>query len=163
MSETPQPEETPAAQPGASAPPPAGPPAPPPAAPPPGYAPPPTWPPQAPPPAGYAPPPPGYAAPAPAPYPYTPAPPTSSNAIIGLVLAIVSWVVCPVIPAIVALVLARSSTQEIARSGGAVGGAGLNTATRVISWINIGVYAALIVGFGIFFLIIAIAGAASSR
>ena len=66
-------------------------------------------------------------------------PVTSTNAVIGLVLAIVSWVVCPIIAAIVALVLARSSSKEIAASGGSVGGAGLNTATRIIAWINIGV------------------------
>ncbi len=64
---------------------------------------------------------------------------TSTNAVIGLVLAIVSWIVCPIIAAIVALVLARSSSKEIEASGGRVGGAGLNTATRIIAWINIGV------------------------
>lgn len=66
-------------------------------------------------------------------------PTTSTNAIVGLVLAIVSWVVCPIIAAIVALVLAHSSDKEIKASGGTVGGAGLNTATRIIAWINIGV------------------------
>lgn len=66
-------------------------------------------------------------------------PPTSTNAIVGLVLAIVSWVICPIIAAIVALVLAHSSDKEIKASGGMVGGAGLNTATRIIAWINIGV------------------------
>ena len=64
---------------------------------------------------------------------------TSTNAIIGLVLAIVSWVVCPIIAAIVALVLAHSSSKEIASSDGRVSGAGLNTATRIVAWINIGV------------------------
>ena len=66
-------------------------------------------------------------------------PPTSTNAIVGLVLAIVSWVICPIIAAIVALVLAHSSDKEIKASGGTIGGAGLNTATRIIAWINIGV------------------------
>jgi hypothetical protein len=66
-------------------------------------------------------------------------PVTSTNAIIGLVLAVVSWIVCPIIAAIVALVLAHSSSKEIAASDGRVGGAGLNTATRIIAWINIGV------------------------
>ena len=68
-----------------------------------------------------------------------PGPTTSTNAIIGLVLAIVSWVICPIIAAIVALVLARSSGKEIKASQGRVGGAGLNTATRIIAWLNIGV------------------------
>jgi hypothetical protein len=67
------------------------------------------------------------------------APTTSTNAVIGLVLAIVSWAVCPIIAAVAALVLARSSSKEIAASAGRVTGAGLNTATRIIAWINIGV------------------------
>jgi hypothetical protein len=64
---------------------------------------------------------------------------TSMNAVIGLILAIVSWVVCPIIAAIAALVLARSSDKEIKASGGTVDGSGLNTATRIIAWLNIGV------------------------
>ena len=85
------------------------------------------------------------------------APVTSTNAIVGLVLAIVSWVVCPIIAAIVALVLAHSSDKEIKASGGTVGGSGLNTATRIIAWINIGVsivaglVIAALVAFGVIF------------
>jgi hypothetical protein len=85
------------------------------------------------------------------------APTTSTNAVIGLVLAIVSWVVCPIIAAIAALLVARSSTKEIAASGGRVGGAGLNTATRIIAWINIGIsivagiVVMLLVAFGVIF------------
>jgi len=85
------------------------------------------------------------------------APPTSTNAVIGLVLAIVSWVLCPIIAAIVALVLAHSSDKEIKASGGTIGGAGLNTATRIIAWINIGVsivaglVVAVLVAFGVIF------------
>ena len=93
---------------------------------------------------------------------YRPSPPTSTNAIVGLILAVISWVICPVIPAIVALVLARLSSQEIERSQGAVDGAGLNTATRIIAWINIGVWGALIVGFGLLFLIFGVIAAVSS-
>ena len=106
------------------------------------------------------PPPPAPAAPAaatpppPAPMPPAPgqvstAPPTSTNAIIGLVLSIAAWVLCPIIAAIIALVLASSSSKEIAASGGTVGGAGLNTATRIISWINIVVYGIGAIVFGI--------------
>ncbi|MGI9196403.1 MAG: DUF4190 domain-containing protein [Candidatus Nanopelagicales bacterium] len=105
-----------------------------------------------------------YAPPAypPAPgYSYAPVQTTSTSAVIGLVLAIVSWAVCPVIPAIIALVLAHQSTREIQASNGAVGGAGLNTATRIISWINIGLWAALIVGFGLLFLFVAIISTAN--
>ena len=53
-------------------------------------------------------------------------------------LAIASFVVCPLIPAIVALVLCGSARKEIANSGGTVGGEGLISAARIIAWINIG-------------------------
>jgi hypothetical protein len=88
----------------------------------------------------------------------TAGPTTSTNAIVGLVLAIVSWALCPIIAAIAALVVARSSDKEIKASGGTIDGAGLNTATRIIAWLNIGVMvvAGLVVavlaflGFGFF-------------
>lgn len=99
-------------------------------------------------------PPPGYPG-------YAPAPTTSTSAIVGLVLAIASWAVCPIVLAIVALVLAKKSGDEIAASQGRVSGEGLNTATKVIAWINIGLYAAVIVIFGAIFLIALVAGAAS--
>lgn len=105
----------------------------------------------------------GYSAPQGAPaYPTYHAPPsrpTSSNAIVAFVLSILSWVVCPVIPAVVALVLVNKSEQEIAASQGAVTGSGFNTASKIISWINIGVYAAVIVIGGIFLLIAALLSA----
>lgn len=89
---------------------------------------------------------------APAPMPAV-APATSTNAIVGFVLSILSWILCPIIPAIIALFLARSSDREIAASGGRVGGSTLNTATRVISWINIVVMALGGVVFAILFVL----------
>jgi hypothetical protein len=59
------------------------------------------------------------------------------------VLSIASWVVCPVIPAIVALVFASKADREIAMSNGWVTGAGMVTASKIVAWINIGFYAAL--------------------
>ncbi|MFM9134313.1 MAG: hypothetical protein ACKOT0_02565, partial [bacterium] len=59
------------------------------------------------------------------------------------------WVLCPIIAAIVALFIAHSSDKEIKESGGSLGGAGLNTATRIISWINIVVYALIGILVGI--------------
>ena len=67
---------------------------------------------------------------------------TSQNATIALVLAIVSWLLCPVIPAVVALFLCRSAKQEIAASGGRITGEGLVTASKVVSWLNIAFYLA---------------------
>lgn len=88
------------------------------------------------------------------------APQTSTMAIVGLVLSIVSWFLCPVIPAVVALVLAQKSAAEINASGGRISGEGLNTATKIISWINIGLYGLIIVGFGLVFLVALIIGGA---
>ncbi len=103
---------------------------------------------------------PGYAATPPG---YAPATaPTSSNAVIALILAVVSWAVCPLIAAVVALVFASTAAKEIAASGGRMQGEGLVTAARIVSWINIGVVVAGIIFFGFFALIVLIAGGTSS-
>lgn len=128
-----------------------------------GYPPPPAYPAQETPAAPAYPAPPAYPAAAAYPAAYPPAgyaaapaaPQTSSNAIISLILAIVSWAVCPIIPAIVALVLASSAAKEIEASGGRVQGAGLVTASRIVSWVNIGLWSAMLV-IGAFFLVLAI-------
>jgi hypothetical protein len=99
---------------------------------------------------------PGYQAPYAA-YPPPPAGQTSNNAVVGLILAVVSWVVCPLIAAIVALIFANLASKEIEASGGRVEGQGLVTATRWVAWINIGVVAAAIVISVFIALLIAIA------
>ncbi|HEV8025452.1 MAG TPA: DUF4190 domain-containing protein [Candidatus Nanopelagicales bacterium] len=96
--------------------------------------------------------------PPPAP-PYQPMPQTSNSAIVALVLSIVSWVVCPVIPAIVALVFASKADREIAVSNGWVTGGGLVTASKIVAWINIGLYAGLI-AIGLIIVILAAVGGA---
>ncbi|MFM1964733.1 MAG: hypothetical protein RL134_458 [Actinomycetota bacterium] len=84
-------------------------------------------------------------------------PTTSTKAIIGLVLAIVSWPLCPIIAAIPALILAHASDREITASDGRITGAGLNTATRIIAWLNIavslvaGVVIAVLAAIGVIF------------
>lgn len=67
------------------------------------------------------------------------------NAIISIVLAALSWAVCPVILAVVALVLASSAQRSIDASGGAKTGDALVKAARIISWLNIVVWGLLIV------------------
>ena len=89
-------------------------------------------------------------------------PSTSSNAIVALVLSIVSWVVCPVIFAIVALVFASKADKEIASSSGRIGGGSLATASKILSWINIGVFAALFVLGILVLLFLTIAGVSSN-
>ena len=92
---------------------------------------------------------------------YAPMPQTSNSAIIALVLSIVSWVVCPIIPAIIALVFANKADKEIVASNGWVTGGGLVTAAKIVSWINIGLYAALI-AIGLLVVILAAVGGALS-
>ena len=99
---------------------------------------------------------PGYS-----PYPnyggYT-APKNDGTAVTALVLAIASFVVCPVIPSIVALVLANSADRNIAASNGALTGESLTRAARIIAWIHLGLIAVVIVLIVLFGII----GAASS-
>lgn len=83
--------------------------------------------------------------------------PTSGYAVAALILSICSWLVCPIVPAIVGLVMASMADKEI-RTGNAAGG-GMSTAAKIISWINIGVFLAALVLGGIVLLIILIADA----
>ena len=100
------------------------------------------------------PPPPGYG------YGYgQPQPQTSSDAIIALVLAILSWAVCPFVLAIVALVFASKAGTAIAASNGWVEGSGMVTAAKVIAWLNI----ALVILFVGFIIVIVIIGAFSTE
>ena len=81
--------------------------------------------------------------PAPQPLPVQPlgslVPQTSGNAIIALVLAIASWIVCPIVLAIVALVIASRADREIAAAPLQLTGGGLTTAAKIVAWVNIGV------------------------
>lgn len=72
-------------------------------------------------------------------------PSASGNSIAALVLSISSWVVCPIIFAIVALVFANKAEKEIAASNGTVGGGAFVTASKIVAWINIGVYSAIVI------------------
>lgn len=83
-------------------------------------------------------------------------PSASGNSIVALVLSITSWVVCPIVFAIVALVFANKAEKEITASNGSVGGGAFVTASKIVAWINIGVYSAVVVLgiIGLFFLTI---------
>lgn len=88
---------------------------------------------------------------------------TSNNAIVALVLAISAWVVFPVsiVFSIIAVVFASMASKEIKASGGMLAGQGMVTASRIVSWINIGLWIA-VAAFGLIFLVIVLlAGAAS--
>ena len=106
------------------------------------------------------PPPPPYGGYGQQPYGYAgyQAPEIESSAVVALVLAIASFVVCPVIPAIVALVLANNADTAIQASGGRKTGEGLTKAARIVSWINIGLF----VGGLVLFILLAVLAAATS-
>ena len=106
---------------------------------------------------------PAYGAPGYGYAPQAPAAPTSSNAVIALILAVLSWAFCPIVAAIVALIFAHQASNEIEASGGRVQGRGLVTASRWVAWINIGLFAAMILIGGFVLLLIAIAGGMSSN
>lgn len=90
----------------------------------------------------------------PMPYGYPVAPQTDGTAIVVLVLAITSFVAMPVIPAIVALVLAPSAERDIAASGGRLTGETLVRAGRIVAWVHLGLCLAFLVVvlavFGVF-------------
>jgi cytochrome c biogenesis protein CcdA len=57
----------------------------------------------------------------------------------------VSFTVCPLLPAIAALILASNAKSKIAASGGWLGGDGLAKAATIIAGVNIGLSALTIV------------------
>jgi hypothetical protein len=89
------------------------------------------------------PPPPGYG--------YPPAPETETEAVVALVLSVVAWTFCPVVPAVVALVLAGRAETVIRLAGGRKDGLGLVKAARIISWVHLG-----LVGVGLVLLLLVI-------
>jgi Domain of unknown function (DUF4190) len=92
-------------------------------------------------------------------YGYAP-PQTEPLAIWGLVTAILAWVACPIpfVPAIVALVLAGNAQRNIEASGGTKEGRGINTATKILAWINIGMWALIAI-----FVVVAIVASAAAN
>jgi hypothetical protein len=96
-----------------------------------------------------APPPPaaGWGAPAyPPPYGYGTGQQTEGLAIGALVCSIGSFFVCPVVLAIVGLVLAQNAQNRIDAGAGRLSGAGLVTAARIVAWVNLALYVLALIG-----------------
>ena len=70
---------------------------------------------------------------------------TEGLAVGALVCAIASFVVCPVIAAIVALSLAYNGGNRIADSGGLLRGSGMVTAAKILGWLNLSLAVAFVV------------------
>ena len=73
-------------------------------------------------------------------------PKSSTYAVVSLVLAIGSFVLCPVILAIAALVVASSADREIKASNGWITGDGMVKAAKIIAWINIAITIVVTIG-----------------
>lgn len=69
--------------------------------------------------------------------PYQPGPQTSNKAVVAMVMAILSFVVCPVILAVAALIVGGQAKSEIQASNGWLTGEGLVTGAKIIAWVNI--------------------------
>ena len=101
----------------------------------------------------------------PPPHGYTPEPApggvprTSSNAVVAVVLAICSYIACPVVAAVVALFLAGAAEREIKASGGWVTGEGLVKGARIAAWINIALTVVIVLFIG---LVLVAAGTSST-
>jgi len=80
-------------------------------------------------------------------------PPAEGTAIAALILAIASFVVCPIVPAIVALVLVTVARRNIAAAGGGLGGENLCQIATVVAWVNIGLF--LVLALGAFLILMA--------
>ena len=100
----------------------------------------------------YAPPQPYTPPAAPQPMAYTVGTPaTSTAATVSLVFGILSYVVLPLIGAIIAVVAGHMARKEIRNSGGRIGGSGMATAGLVLGYIHIALIAlaiCAIVGIG---------------
>ena len=77
--------------------------------------------------------------PAGAPGAYLPGPPqrTAGKATATLILAIVSFVACPILPAIAALIVGAKADREIRDSYGSLGGEGLVKAGRILAIVHL--------------------------
>jgi hypothetical protein len=67
---------------------------------------------------------------------------TEGNAIASLILGIAAFVVCPLIPAILAVIFGNKAKQNIAADP-SLEGEGLAKAGVILGWINIGLAAAV--------------------
>jgi hypothetical protein len=78
---------------------------------------------------------------------YEAAPPTSSMALVSLILGALGWVVLPVIGSVLAVVFGHLALREIDGSGGQLGGRGMAQAGLVLGYAALGLGALSVVLF----------------
>ncbi len=75
-------------------------------------------------------------------YPYQTPPPatqTSTLALVSLISGILTWVMLPLLGAIVAIITGHMAKSEIKKSMGALSGDGLATAGLVLGYLQVGI------------------------
>jgi len=75
------------------------------------------------------------------PVPYAPAAPTNSLAVVALVSGILSWVLCPIVAAIVAVITGHVARSQIRRTG--EGGGGVALAGLILGYAHLAAFAVL--------------------
>jgi hypothetical protein len=83
---------------------------------------------------------------------------TEGNAIASLILGIAAFVVCPLIPAILAVIFGNKAKQNIAADPN-LEGEGMAKAGVILGWINIGLVAAV----ALFIVILIVFGTATQQ
>jgi hypothetical protein len=91
--------------------------------------------------------PPGWASP----------PPNSGKAVAALVLGILGVVSCQPL-GIAAIVVGNQAAEEIAASGGRLGGEGMAKVGVVLGWVAVALLALAVIGLLFFFVVLAAAG-----
>lgn len=98
-----------------------------------------------------APPPAPFTAPAPPLYQAAASKPTSTAAIVSLIAGLLSWILLPLIAAIVAIVAGHMARSEIRQSNGSLDGDGLAIAGLILGYIQIALLVLLIIVLVLFF------------
>lgn len=96
---------------------------------------------------------------APPPYGYAPAPPKNDLGVWSLVTGILSWIMCPLVLGVVAIVTGNASRKAV--RDGLANNAGSATAGLILGWINVGLVGVAILVW-IVFIIFGLLGAAFS-
>lgn len=85
----------------------------------------------------------------PAPPPGATQPTISTKAVLAFVIALIGLITCPLLGAIIGVILGGQAQSEIDLSGGRQTGRGLATAAVVIGWIAVVVFLIALVSFAI--------------
>jgi Domain of unknown function (DUF4190) len=75
--------------------------------------------------------------------------PTNSLAVVSMIFGIVSWLICPIVASLVAVITGHSARSQIQRTG--EGGSGMAMAGLVLGYINLGIVGLFLLFWLLFF------------